>query len=388
MNAEIAIALRGVSKAYPVFDSPWQRMLSLLGLGRPARSFVALQPLDLDIPRGVSLGIVGDNGAGKSTLMHLLAGSHQPSSGELRIDGQVLGLLELGVGFHPEFSGRDNIFFYGDMLQLERAYVQARYQEIVAFSELGSFIEQPLKTYSSGMKVRLAFALIATLDPDILIVDEALAVGDLHFQKKCIDRMTEFRRAGKTIIFCSHSIYQVGMFCDQVLWMKQGRVEMSGTPEEVLPAYEAYQMAKDARPDGSMPQAGTRARVERFEVESPLPLNTGDTLAIAWQVEAPPVQAYHVSVSLKMDSGRGVFVTGSHLRGDPPLMGSSAGRLVFPQIPLMGGEYTLHLRVWDDAGLIIYDERLIDSLVVRKVGKELGVVRLEHDWRIGPEVRA
>lgn len=383
----LAFRLVDASKAYKVYERPMDRVIELLGRQRRHREFVALQALTLDVPKGVSLGIVGDNGAGKSTLMHLLAGSHQPSTGRIERYGTVLGLLELGVGFHPEFSGRDNIFFYGDMLGLDRRFVAARFDEVVRFAEIEDFIDQPLRTYSTGMKVRLAFALVASLDPDILIVDEALAVGDMHFQKKCIDRMMAFRREGKTIVLCSHSMYQIGTFCDEVLWMQAGRLRLRGTPEEVLPAYEAYQMAKD-RADDIPEHTYSRAdvRVARFEVATPLPMGTGDDLGIEWSVEAPASVRFHVTISLKMDSGRGVFVTGSQLRGDPALEGTTGGRLTFQNVPLMGGEYLLHFRVWDDAGLVLWDEAVLDNIVVRKQGRELGVVRLHHEWAVGRQV--
>lgn len=382
-DSPLAFRLESVSKSYKVYARPLDRVLELFGGRRRHQEFVALQPLTLDIMRGRSIGIVGDNGAGKSTLMHLLAGSHQPTTGQVQRWGSVLGLLELGVGFHPEFSGRDNIFFYGDMLGLERDFVAARFDEIVGFSELGAFIEQPLRTYSTGMKVRLAFALVASLDPDILIVDEALSVGDLHFQKKCIDRMMAFRRAGKTIVLCSHSVYQISTFCDEVLWMKQGRLHMRGTPEEVLPPYEAYQLAKGVDHGTSVTQTEAgRPRIDSFELVSATPLDTGDDLSMRWQVSAPAGHAVHVTVSLKMDSGRGIFVTGSHMRGEAPQRGVVSGSLVFPSIALMGGEYVLHLRLWDEAGLVIWDEAVIQEVTVRKQGKEMGLIRLPHTWTL------
>lgn len=384
-SGDWAIELAGASKVYKVYEHPFDRVRELFGGGARHREFVALQPIDLRIRRGAALGLVGDNGAGKSTLMHLLAGSHQPSTGRVTVSGKVLGLLELGVGFHPEFSGRENVFFYADMLGLERAFVEARFDQIADFAELGSFIEQPLRTYSTGMRVRLAFSLVASLDPDILIIDEALSVGDMHFQKKCIDRMMEFRRAGKTIILCSHSLYQISTFCDEVAWLKGGAVNMQGTPVEVLPAYEAYQMAR-GRVDEQVHSGGTgEVRVAAFRLISPAPMNTGDDLVIEWSVEAPEMVPYHLTISLKMDSGRGIFVTGSQLRGDEPFWGVQSGRLVFPRVALMGGEYLLHLRVWDDAGLVMWDEAVITELNVRKQGRELGVVRLPHEWLPEPK---
>lgn len=375
-----AIRLEGASKVYKVYDRPLDRVWELFGRRRH-REFNALAPISLTVRQATTLGIVGDNGAGKSTLMHLLVGSHQPTTGSVTRRGKVLGLLELGVGFHLEFSGRDNIYFHGDMLGLERSFVKQRFDEIVAFAELQDFIDLPLRTYSTGMRMRLAFALVASLDPDVLIVDEALAVGDMHFQKKCIDRMMAFRRAGKTIVLCSHSLYHIGIFCDEVLWMKGGQVHKRGTPQEVLPVYEAYQLAKEERAQTVAGGASAFARIERLTVESPLPMDTGDDLRIRWQVAARDNVAFHVSFSLKMDDGRGVFVTGSLLQAHAAMHGQVAGELSFPAVPLMGGVYSIHMRVWDDAGLVLYAEERIPEIVVRRQGDELGLVRLPCEWR-------
>lgn len=383
---EWVFRLAGVGKTYRIYERPIDRVLELFGRGHRYREFVALQPLTLDVPRGVSLGIVGDNGAGKSTLMHLLAGSHQPSSGQLSRRGKVLGLLELGVGFHPDFSGRDNVYFYGDMLGLERAFVQRKFDEITAFAEIDAFIDQPLRTYSTGMRVRLAFALVASLEPDILIVDEALAVGDMHFQKKCIDRMMDFRRAGKTIVLCSHSLYHINMFCDDVLWLQGGQLRMRGSPQDVLPAYEAYQMARGGEQrafSGASPTSrAALARIGEFAVVSSLPMETGEDLCIRWSVAAAQDVAFHVSFSLKMDSGRGVYVTGTQLRGVSPMTGNTQGEILFPALPLMGGVYSLHMRVWDDEGLVQFDEQVIDDIMVRRDRRELGLIRLPCEWRM------
>jgi lipopolysaccharide transport system ATP-binding protein len=378
------LRLDQVGKRYRMYARPIDRVWELLGRSTRYRDFVALHPLSMTVRSGTALGIIGDNGAGKSTLMHLLAGSRPPSQGTLSRRGTVLGLLELGVGFHAEFSGRENVYFYGDVLGLERAAVKSRFDEIVAFAELGAFIDQPLRTYSTGMRMRLAFALVASLEPDILIVDEALAVGDMHFQKKCIDRMMEFRRAGKTIILCSHSLYHIGMFCDEVLWLQDGRIRMRDVPQLVLPAYEAYQLAKDVQADGAAGErmTGAPATIASLSVATPLPTETGEDLVFSWAVAAAAQTRYHLSFSLKMDTGRGVHVTGTHLNGQAALQGAAAGELRYPGLPLVGGVYSMHMRVWDDEGLILFDERVIDELVVRRDGRELGLVRLPCEFRV------
>lgn len=389
MNAakgrSLAIRMRGVGKSYSIYAQPRDRLLELITRRVRHRTFTALAPISLDVFKGECLGIVGANGAGKSTLMHLLVGSHKPSSGELNVQGKVLGLLELGVGFHPEFSGRENIYFYGDTLGLDRRFVHARIPDILDFSEIADFIDQPLRTYSTGMRVRLAFALVASLDPDVLIVDEALSVGDLHFQKKCIDRMTDFRRSGKTIVFCSHSRYQIEQFCDRVLWLDNGRLRMLGTPAEVMPQYEADQLARSEY--DYVPQAGrahTPVRIKEFVLETPQPMQEGDDLVVHWRVEPTGDAAYHVSLSLKLESGRGLAVVGSRFRGEPALRGARHGRVVFRGVPLIGGSFVLQLRVWDDEALIELDDRVIDNIVVKRSDGHMGVLRLPYEWETTP----
>lgn len=388
MCSDLAFHLHEVGKSYAIYPHPFDRVREIFSRRPRHRMFTALQPLSLSIPRGTTLGIVGDNGAGKSTLMHLLAGTHTPTTGRIDRYGRVLGLLELGVGFHPEFSGRDNLFFQGDILGIERAFIRERMQAILDFAEIGDFIDQPLRTYSTGMKVRLAFALIASLDPDTLIVDEALAVGDIHFQKKCIDRMMAFKNSGKTIVFCSHSLYQIGQFCEKAIWMQHGKMRMYGAAEDVLPAYEAYQLAKDEKPQSTPSPAGDTlapVRISAFFLASPSPMSEGDDLCVEFAAQAADANVrYHVSLSIKLESGRGVFVAATHFSGAPSLQGDQRQRIRFPNLPLMGGSYQLHLRLWDDQGLMVYDERLLNDLTIRKQGRDMGIVRLQPVWETLP----
>jgi len=380
-----ALELVNLRKVYRLYDRPSDRLRELIYRHPFHRDFVALDGVSLSVPRGCTLGIVGDNGAGKSTLLQLVVGSLSPSSGSIARRGNVLGLLALGLGFHDEFTGRQNVFFYADVLGLPRALIQSKFDEIIGFAEIGAFIDQPLKTYSTGMRMRLAFALVASLDPDILVIDEALAVGDIHFQKKCIDRMLEIKNRGRTILFCSHSTYQISMFCDQVLWMKEGRAEMLGEPGEVIPLYEAYQMRKDApATQESVPSAETPVRITHAEVLSNPPLRCGTDLQVRIRTESADDDVpFHVSLSLKMDNGRGVFVTGTHLMGRPPLRGRQRQVLItYPKIPLMGGTYSLHARIFDDQGLMLYHEKVLPDLLVTKDSAELGICRLDYLWEV------
>ncbi|HRZ07143.1 MAG TPA: ABC transporter ATP-binding protein [Candidatus Competibacteraceae bacterium] len=381
-----ALRVSGLAKTYRLYNQPIDRLKELL-FRRPRHSdFVALQDVSFELPHGRTLGVVGDNGAGKSTLLQLIAGTMTPSRGTIERDGVVLGLLELGVGFHAEFTGRQNIFLYGDVLGLSRRLVQARMDDIIAFAELEAFIDRPLKTYSTGMRMRLAFSLIAALDPDILIVDEVLSVGDVYFQKKCIDRMMEFKNRGRTIIFCSHSLYQVSIFCDETIWLQEGRIRMRGETLDVLPAYEAWQAQRSVRHDQADANAhpDIPARIVSLELLNELPCRRGDDLCFRLRTEsANPELPFHVALSLKMQTGYGVFATGTHLIGHPPLQGREREIVItYPKSPLLGGLYSAHARILDDRGLLVYHEKILSEFEVRKDSLELGVCYLENHWQI------
>lgn len=385
-DTQLALRIRNLSKIYRLYNQPMDRLKELLFRQRRHTDFTALQDVGFELPHGRTLGVVGDNGAGKSTLLQLIAGTLTPTSGTVERDGSVLGLLELGVGFHAEFTGRQNVFLYGDVLGLSRRLLQARFDEIVAFAELGAFIDRPLKTYSTGMRMRLAFALIASLDPDLLIVDEALSVGDVYFQKKCINRMMEFKNRGRAILFCSHSLYQVGMFCDETLWLREGRVHMHGETDRVIPAYEAWQAQRNARQEEAKVEARSDfpVRIVSLELLNALPCRRGDDLRFRLRLDCVSDDLlFHVTLSIKMDDGRGVYVTGTHLSGRPPLRGRRREILItYPQIPLLGGLYSAHARVFDDQGLMVYHEKVLSDVEVRKDSRELGICYLENNWEI------
>ncbi|HMA09149.1 MAG TPA: ABC transporter ATP-binding protein, partial [Ramlibacter sp.] len=247
-----------LGKEYRLYDTPRQRLGALLSGRASYRSQWALRGVSFELRRGQCMGVVGDNGAGKSTLLKLIAGTLKPSNGSLAQLGRVTAILELGAGFHPEFSGRDNLFFGGSLIGIGQAQMVKLQDSIIAFSELGDAIDRPVKTYSSGMAVRLAFALVTAVEPDVLIVDEALAVGDQHFQKKCVERIEAFRGNGCTILFCSHSLYHVRQLCDVALWLDAGKQRLWGPTERVLAGYESHvreQNQKDKTPPGPVPGA-------------------------------------------------------------------------------------------------------------------------------------
>jgi len=234
------IIVESINKDFKIYARPQDRLAEIL-LRRPRHKiYHVLRDISFAVPDGKSIGIIGDNGAGKSTLLKLLVGTLQPTSGSIQTHGQVAALLELGAGFHPEFTGRRNIYLNASLLGVPDNDIAELERGIIEFSELGDFIDRPVKTYSSGMYVRLAFSIATMVRPDILVIDEALSVGDLAFQKKCVQRMNEFRQQNKTMAFCSHSMFHVQELCDIAIWIDRGEIKEMGDSHKVVGDYENF----------------------------------------------------------------------------------------------------------------------------------------------------
>jgi lipopolysaccharide transport system ATP-binding protein len=256
------ISVRHVSKMYRIYDRPAGRLKELLLGGRRTyhRAFWALEDVSLEVAPGETVGVIGRNGAGKTTLLQIVAGVLQPTAGEVRVDGRVTALLELGSGFNHEYTGRENIVMGGQILGFSEEEMRRRMDVIVRFAELEGFIDQPVKTYSTGMLMRLAFAAAIHVDPDVLIVDEALSVGDIYFQRKSLDRIEHFRKSGKTVLFVSHDPRLIQRFCNRALWLEGGRVAMAGGAKDVVAAYEAFcQRLESERLSGMLEAARNEA---------------------------------------------------------------------------------------------------------------------------------
>jgi teichoic acid transport system ATP-binding protein len=240
MSSDVAISIRNLSKCFHMYNRNRDRLKQILSFGKKKyyRDFWALRDVSFDIKRGQTVGIIGRNGSGKSTILQIIAGTLTQTQGEVQVKGRIAALLELGSGFNPEFTGRENVIMSGAILGFSAKEMEQKLPLIEAFAEIGEFIDQPVKVYSSGMYVRLAFACAINVDPDILVIDEALAVGDAQFQLKCIEKLKSFKREGKTILFVSHDIYQVRNFCDEAIWMMNGKVHLRG---EVFAVTEPYQ---------------------------------------------------------------------------------------------------------------------------------------------------
>lgn len=250
MSSDIAISVRNVSKHYLMYERPEDRLKQMVVprlqrlMGRTPKiyfqDFVALNDISFDVPRGETVGIIGRNGCGKSTLLQIVCGTLMPSAGEVKVDGRVAALLELGAGFNPEFTGRENVYLNAAILGLSRAETDARFDDIIQFADIGLFVDQPVKTYSSGMYVRLAFAVAINVDPDILVVDEALAVGDEAFQRKCFARIEEIKKRGGTILFVSHGAQTIVQLCDRAILIDRGEKILEGIPKTVVNQYQRF----------------------------------------------------------------------------------------------------------------------------------------------------
>jgi len=387
---EHSVDAEGLSKVYRTYASPWDRLLEPL-LRRPRhREFRALEDVSFALPRGEGLALIGENGAGKSTLLKILAGITAPTTGSFQVRGKVASILELGSGFHPEFTGRQNIVLNAAMLGLSQEELRRKMPDIVAFSELGEFIDQPVKCYSTGMAMRLGFSIATQVEPDVLIVDEALSVGDGYFQKKCMDRLRVFVDSGGTLLFCSHAMYYVSAFCRRALWLRNGRAEALGPVSEVVGEYENFLVAKSERaaqeaPAPSAPSQGMPARILSARLAEPRPFYTqGDSweLEVEWESTDPRL-GFHLGVGINRADGIEICSFATHVDGLPPATGERrhSARLTIPSLPLVKGEFTLYIFLLDEEGLHIYDQRVIPAAFdVRSPAYTFGLVRVEHAW--------
>jgi lipopolysaccharide transport system ATP-binding protein len=320
--------------------------------------FWALRDVSFEIARGDVVGVVGRNGAGKSTLLKILSRITEPTAGRITIEGRVASLLEVGTGFHPELSGRENIFLNGAILGMSRLEIKAKFDEIVAFSEVEQFLDTPVKRYSSGMYVRLAFAVAAHLEPEILVVDEVLAVGDAQFQKKCLGKMSEVAKGGRTVLFVSHNMAAVMNLCTSCVLMEKGRLKMVGTSEKVVAAFlneerQDFRFARTNVLDGDR-----RVTIENVEVLT-RPLQTGAPLSVVVHLnrasEFTGELSAEISLDIMSDRESRLIQLFSHNTGHefsiPP--GRSAYRIDLPQLPLVPGRYSFSL--WVGYGYTTFD---------------------------------
>ncbi|HUG55228.1 MAG TPA: ABC transporter ATP-binding protein [Vicinamibacteria bacterium] len=424
MSPTPAVSARDVAKVYRRFQhkNQFKTLKSALLTGSiisdltPDQTFTALEGVSFEVPKGTTFGVIGENGSGKSTLLKLLAGITKPTRGQLAVEGRVSALIELGAGFHPEISGRENVAINGIMLGLTRRQVQERFAEIVAFAELERFIDAPVKTYSSGMYARLGFAVAIHVDPDVLLIDEVLAVGDEAFTRKCLDKIGEFRRRGKTILIVTHSLGLAEKMCDEVLWLRQGRVAGQGDPKRVVDAYLTYvaggEEALLARDHGqAVPTEGVPLPEAPGESAEPAGYREGrwgsreveitgvrllddrgherhvyvpgERLTVSLAVEArAPVEDFVFGVGVFNADGVSVYGTNTHIEDFSPrrLEGRGAVELVLDDLRLVEGTYLLDVAAHRRDGTPYDYHRGLYTFRMKSRIKDVGVYRPAHRW--------
>ena len=385
------LRLENVGKDYAKVESRGGRLRLVADLlrGHGARNaFTALDGVSLEMSRGESLGVVGENGAGKSTLLKMIAGVVQPTRGVVEVNGRVGALLELGSGFHPEYTGLANIDLAAALLGLTPAEIDAKREDIVAFADLGTHIGDPIKNYSSGMIVRLGFAVATSLTPDILITDEVLAVGDESFQKKCIAWMERFLADGGTLVLCSHGMYHVQKLCRNALWLKDGRVARYGSAADVTQAYLAYHEQKSAAAKApTTPREAAAGGIYAITSLALTPKDSiaqGETLTVRGEVFAPDGRVPVVLVGVVRADGTAVYGVATDMDGASPRLianGRYAFALTLPELALLPGKYMVRAHALDPEGIRLFDH-VEQELVVTGQTRELGLVRLPHHWDV------
>lgn len=381
MSSKGFVKLEGVGKFYPVYESPKDRLKEIIFRKKYHREFWALKDISFEVHPGETLGVIGDNGAGKSTLLKIVAGTLKPSEGKVSVHGRVSAILELGMGFHPEMTGIENIFLSGHLMGLTKKEIEEKLEDIVGFSELGDFINQPVKTYSSGMYVRLAFSIATAVDPDILVIDEALSVGDSYFQKKSLDRIMEFRGKGKTIIFCSHNMYHITHLCNKAVWLHHGRIRMSGSVLEVVEGYEEYCRERSKRTQEKLEFFNPLVKIASVDLNK-TELSLGEELVVTVEFKNPERKPFHVGIAFKREDGTLCFGTTTLYDGLSPIS-KTDGKLEFriPKLPFISGRYEVIVATMDDTGNLTYDGRQA-GFRVRRSRKELGMIWLDHLWKM------
>ena len=391
------IEAHGLGKSYRLYPRHFDRLKEMLWLGRRrfSEEFWALRNVSLEVYRGDAWGIVGQNGAGKSTLLKLLCGVTLASEGQVRSAGRVSALLELGIGFHPEYTGRENLALSGALMGLGQDELDERLPAILEFADIGDFVDRPLKTYSSGMSVRLAFALATCVEPDVLVTDEILAVGDEAFQKKCIGWMEDFLSHGGTLLYCAHNMYQIKKLCGRALWLDHGQVRSQGAASSVVQEYAEFIEAQGetnadgtrARPVAALTAGENRiidVRLLNGQAQETSQFAFGQPFRARVRVEAGAGETKPPVIHLGLVRPDMVPVYGVSSDMDGAVLRHVEGRVyqidyVLPQLSLLPGRYVLRAHAMDSAGLRHFDtvER---EFSVRGENRELGLCYLPHSW--------
>ena len=441
MSGGLAVELRDVTKSYRryAYRRQFATLKSAILTGslasdlKPEELLAAVDGVSFQVPAGSAFGIVGRNGSGKSTMLKLIAGITKPTTGTVTVNGRVSALIELGAGFHPEISGRENVFINGVMLGLTKREITRRFDEIVEFAELEDFIDAPVKTYSSGMYMRLGFAVAVHVDPDILIVDEVLAVGDEGFSLKCIDKFSDFKRRGKTILLVTHGLSMVERFCDEAVWLDKGVIRGDGDPRRVIHAYvndvekaeetllatgdrrvraaarggdgsepvvvSDQAIATEAPPEDMFRAAQGRWGLGPVEITDVIlesadgvshVFHSGDPMTVRLKVHTPePVDDFVFGVSIFNAEGINCYGTNTYIEEMRPEAMSGDGEVVFAidHLDLVEGTYKLDVAAHKRDGAQYDYHRLLYTFRVKSHTKDAGIYRPRHRWTFSPNIK-
>lgn len=397
--SEYAIDLQSITKTYNMYKKPSDRFKEALNPMKKSYHdlFYALKDVTMKIEKGEMIGFVGENGSGKSTILKIITGVLTPSSGSLVIDGKISALLELGSGFNPEYSGYENIFLNGMVLGFSREEMEERVADVIQFADIGDHLYQPVKTYSSGMFVRLAFAVAINVDPDILIVDEALAVGDLEFQLKCMEKFTEIKNSGKTILFVSHDVNSIRRFCDRTFWLKNGEVVEYGDTMDVTTNYENYLKKKSIRTvdrektiqnEETVPDIVEIDKAELLNKNlEPLEIVTQDEeviVKIDYTVKNDKIKSAVCGVAIRTVDNHYVCGLNTLLDGKkiPWKKGKNTVYLDYRKMSLLTGEYYFDIAFFEEHATVplVYKTKYLNMFISGRYAGE-GIVILDHEWK-------
>ena len=390
-----SIAIEHITKKYQLFDKPIDRLKEAFSITHKkySKEHYALQDINLEIHKGESIGLVGTNGSGKSTLLKLITGVVTPTEGEIRSCGKIAALLELGAGFNMEYTGLENIYLNGTMMGYDEKEMEKRVPDIIEFADIGEFIHQPVKTYSSGMFARLAFAVSIHVEPDILIVDEALSVGDTRFQVKCIDKMRQLQEEGTTILFVTHATEQIKRFCTRAIWIKEGHVRADGEAAHIVDEFENFMKYGERKPDAEfhpgefqMPKdSSTLAAIQNvalnathFQAFEPLEVH------ITYDIFDEHMVDFQVGVAI-YSQDRKIYVFGPNTNLDKIQVPQTLGRheIVYriPSLTLLSGEYVIDVGIFNSNGIVNLDYKgSCRSFSVTNEYFSEGMLYLEHEW--------
>ncbi|MBO0473553.1 ABC transporter ATP-binding protein [Enterococcus sp. DIV0840] len=397
--SEYAIDIQNITKTYNMYKKPSDRFKEALSPTKKTYHdlFYALKDVTMQIEKGEMIGFVGENGSGKSTILKIITGVLTPTSGSMKINGKISALLELGSGFNPEYSGYENIFLNGMVLGFSREEMQERVDDVIKFADIGDHLYQPVKTYSSGMFVRLAFAVAINVDPDILIVDEALAVGDLEFQLKCMEKFTEIKNSGKTILFVSHDVNSVRRFCDRTFWLKNGEVVEYGDTMDVTTNYENFlkkksiktvDREKTIRNEETVPDIIEidKATLLNYALE-PLEIVTQDEKVIVkleYTVKNDTIKSPVCGVAIRTVDNNYVCGLNTLLDGVkiPWKKGKNVFYLEYGKMSLLTGEYYFDIAFFEEHATVplVYKTKYLNMFISGRYAGE-GIVILDHEWK-------